>query len=122
GQKDPLVEWQREGYDMFGQMVEAVADDFVKYVMHLDVVVEQPAAPEVSNVQYTAPDESVQTGGVAQAAARQAVETGEPVSAEAAAVEEASPVTVVKEPHEKLGRNEKCWCGSGKKFKLCHGK
>jgi len=123
GQKDPLVEWQREGYDMFGQMVEAVADDFVKYVMHLDVVVEQPAAPEVSNVQYTAPEDPVQAGGVAQAAARQAIDVGDTAPEEmAAAVEEASPVTVVKEAHEKLGRNEKCWCGSGKKFKLCHGK
>ncbi|MDQ6797196.1 MAG: SEC-C metal-binding domain-containing protein, partial [Actinomycetota bacterium] len=123
GQKDPLVEWQREGYDMFGQMVEAVADDFVKYVMHLDVVVEQPATAEVSNVQYTAPEDPVQAGGVAQAAARQGADLGEAAPEDlAAAVEEVAPVTVVKEAHEKLGRNEKCWCGSGKKFKLCHGK
>ncbi|MGI9021981.1 MAG: preprotein translocase subunit SecA [Acidimicrobiales bacterium] len=122
GQKDPLVEWQREGYDMFSQMVVAVADDFVKYVMHLDVVVEQPAVPDVRNVQYEAADDPVQAGGVAQAAARQAVDTGEPLPEEAAVAQEASPVTVVKSANEKLGRNEKCWCGSGKKFKLCHGK
>ena len=30
--------------------------------------------------------------------------------------------TVVKAPHEKIGRNEPCWCGSGKKFKFCHGR
>ena len=30
-------------------------------------------------------------------------------------------VPIVKEKHEKLGRNEPCWCGSGKKYKLCHG-
>src|SRR5690606_14903812 len=35
GQKDPLVEWQREGYAMFSAMVDAIAEDFVKYVMHL---------------------------------------------------------------------------------------
>jgi preprotein translocase subunit SecA len=30
-------------------------------------------------------------------------------------------VPIVKAPNEKIGRNEPCWCGSGKKFKLCHG-
>ncbi len=44
GQKDPLVEWQREGFEMFGQMMQAVAQDFVKYVMHAQIAVaEQPA-------------------------------------------------------------------------------
>ncbi|MFN2456499.1 MAG: SEC-C metal-binding domain-containing protein, partial [Pyrinomonadaceae bacterium] len=104
------------------QMVEAVADDFVKYVMHLDVVVDQPAEPEVRNVQYTAAEDPVQgTAGVVQAAARQAADTGEELPAEVAA-EDAAPVTVVKGDHEKLGRNQPCWCGSGKKFKLCHGR
>ncbi len=114
---------------MFAQLVEAVADDFVKYVMHLDVVVEQPAEPDVSNVQYTAADDPVQgAGAVAQAAVRQAVDNGEPlpsgVAAEelAAGEETEAVVTVVKSEQEKLGRNEKCWCGSDKKFKLCHGK
>ncbi len=122
GQKDPLTEWQREGYEMFTLMMSAVADDFVKYVMHLDVVVEQPAQPELRNVQYTAADEPVQgTGGVQQAAVRQAADTGEPVGDELPA-DDAAPVTVVRSEHEKLGRNQPCWCGSGKKFKLCHGR
>ncbi|HEX2024039.1 MAG TPA: preprotein translocase subunit SecA [Acidimicrobiales bacterium] len=120
GQKDPLTEWQREGFDMFSQMVDAVAADFVKYVMHLDVVVDQPAQPAVRDVHYTAADEPVEgTGGMARAAARQAVETGEPAEV---AAEPAAPATVVKAEHEKLGRNQPCWCGSGKKFKLCHGR
>jgi len=122
GQKDPLVEWQREGFDMFGQMMEAVADDFVKYVMHLDVVVEQPTQPDVRNVQYTAADDPVQgSTGVQQAAVREAAATGEPVPDEVAAADVA-PVQVVKSEHEKLGRNQPCWCGSDKKFKLCHGR
>jgi hypothetical protein len=37
GQKDPLVEWQREGFDMFGQMMKGIAQDFVRYVMHVQV-------------------------------------------------------------------------------------
>jgi preprotein translocase subunit SecA len=44
GQKDPLTEWQREGYDMFGSLMKGVAQDFVRYVMHVQVVRgEQPA-------------------------------------------------------------------------------
>ena len=53
GQKDPLVEWQREGYNMFGQMMHGIAQDFVRYVMHVQVV-QQPAGerrPAVQNVQ-----------------------------------------------------------------------
>ena len=38
GQKDPLVEWQREGFAMFGQMMKGIAQDFVRYVMHVQVV------------------------------------------------------------------------------------
>jgi preprotein translocase subunit SecA len=40
GQKDPLVEWQREGFEMFGLMMASIAQDFVKYVMHVQVVEE----------------------------------------------------------------------------------
>ena len=40
GQRDPLVEWQREGYEMFGSLMKGIAQDFVKYVMHVQVVVE----------------------------------------------------------------------------------
>ncbi|HUQ62179.1 MAG TPA: preprotein translocase subunit SecA [Acidimicrobiales bacterium] len=125
GQKDPLTEWQREGYDMFTQMMDAVADDFVKYVMHLDVVVEQPTAPDVRNVQYSAPEDPSETSGaLVQAAARQSELGGisDGAGAPAVAADDEVNVPVVKGEHEKLGRNQPCWCGSGKKFKLCHGR
>src|SRR5947199_5760721 len=57
GQRDPLTEWQREGYDMFGQMISAIQDDFIRYVMHLDVVVEQQPQAEIGHVQYSAPED-----------------------------------------------------------------
>ncbi len=48
GQKDPLTEWQREGYEMFGLMMKGIAQDLVKYVMHVQVNVQAPApAPAV---------------------------------------------------------------------------
>jgi len=123
GQRDPLTEWQREGYDMFGQMIGAISDDFIRYVMHLDVVVEQAPQPEVTNVQYTAPDDPSQSSGMQLAAARPAGGGGDGDGEEAAPVAPAvTQAPVVKGEHEKLGRNAPCWCGSGKKFKLCHGK
>ena len=39
GQKDPVAEWQREGFDMFSSMLESVYSDFVKYAMHAEVVI-----------------------------------------------------------------------------------
>jgi preprotein translocase subunit SecA len=121
GQRDPLTEWQREGYDMFGQMIDAISDDFIRYVMHLDVVVENAPQQDLHNVQYSAPEEpSGDATGMQVAAARQAAEEGE--AAPAAVEEPATQAPVVKGEHEKLGRNAPCWCGSGKKFKLCHGK
>jgi preprotein translocase subunit SecA len=122
GQQDPLVAWQLEGYDMFGQMMAAITDDFVKYVMHMEVVVEQPGASAVSNVQYSAAEDPVQgQQGLRQAAALQAQEMGEAPGPELAE-EVAAQAPIVKTAEEKLGRNQPCWCGSGKKYKLCHGR
>ncbi len=66
GQKDPLIEWQREGFDMFGTMMNAIAQDFVRYVTHIKVNEESedaaaaPTAPdapaEASNVSYSGPE------------------------------------------------------------------
>jgi preprotein translocase subunit SecA len=123
GQRDPLVEWQRDGYDMFTQMTEAIADDFVRYVMHLDVVVQPQAQPAVSNMQYTAAEAPVQgSSAIRPAAEAQAQADGG--GGTAVAVEDEAPAVqqVVKTAEQKLGRNQPCWCGSGKKFKLCHGK
>jgi preprotein translocase subunit SecA len=123
GQRDPLTEWQREGYDMFGQMIGAISDDFIRYVMHLDVVVENAPQPDVSNVQYSAPSDPSESGGMQQAAAAQQVAVADDDGAQAAPpAPEVTQAPVVKGEHEKLGRNAPCWCGSGKKFKLCHGK
>ena len=79
GQKDPLTEWQREGYEMFGGMMKGIAQDFVKYVMHVQVVQNQvpspDEAPAVQNLQTSSSDD-VEVSGFDQAA-RAAVAEGE---------------------------------------------
>ncbi len=125
GQKDPLVEWQREGFDMFGQMMQSIAQDFVKYVMHAQVTVADQPQPEpsVRDVQYSAPlDPSEAPSGMAAAArAQAAMEAGGEAPAPAPA-EEVTQQPIVKSEWEKTPRNAPCPCGSGKKYKLCHGR
>jgi preprotein translocase subunit SecA len=87
GQRDPLVEYQREAYDMFADMVDGIRGDAVRYLFHAQVV-EQPAKVDpVVRLQGT--------GGAALK--RQASAKG------------------------KVGRNDPCPCGSGLKYKRCHG-
>ncbi len=120
GQKDPLTEWQREGFEMFGAMMKGIAQDFVRYVMHVQVVRHEEPAPLVQNVQQVSSD-SVATDGFA-AAARSAAAAGE-LDPAAVPAEEAprKQQTVVKDEFSKTPRNAPCPCGSGKKFKQCHG-
>jgi preprotein translocase subunit SecA len=138
GQKDPLAEWQREGFDMFEAMMGQIQDQFVAYVSHLQVaaVEEAPRAPATTKMRYSAADGPVQGAGALRAtAATMAPEelmgdfasgqengstggngAGAPVyTGEEVAMQ---PVRVDKTP----GRNEPCFCGSGKKYKLCHGR
>jgi preprotein translocase subunit SecA len=137
GQKDPLAEWQREGFDMFEAMMAIIQDDFTRYVFHLEVVKEQPAPePQPKSLQYSAPESPEQpTARPAPAIAKTGPAPGGPapggpaVAAGAAAPAlpgrpKAAPAAV-KEPvkAEKVpGRNDPCHCGSGKKYKMCHGR
>jgi preprotein translocase subunit SecA len=116
GQKDPLVEWQREGFEMFGKMMESIDVDYVKYVMHVQVVVEEPAEPDLTKSQFTAADDPVQSPSSLPAPA-----PDDDGAAPVAAAPEVTQAPIVKSEHERVGRNDPCWCGSGKKFKHCHG-
>ncbi len=140
GQKDPLTEWQREGYEMFGALMKGIAQDFVRYVMHVQVVRNDQPATQVQNVQQTS-SQTVQSGGFATAASGAPAAGGAPAPAPQAAParpapgrpavppnqlarapqKPAKPAPVVKDGWEKTPRNAPCPCGSGKKYKVCHG-
>jgi preprotein translocase subunit SecA len=116
GQKDPLSEWQREGYEMFGQLMATIAKEYVQYIMHVQIVTEDKPTiePRVANLSYTAPEDPSSAAPAGPAAA------ASPASAPAAA-EEPAQQPVVKTDWEKTPRNAPCPCGSGKKYKACHG-
>ena len=139
GQQDPLVAWQKEGYDMFGQMMENIDDDYLRYVLHVQVIEESAAVHDLAKASYQAADDPVigssaftaiqspddgeasipsTNGGPGSAAMAQTAANR--VAADGSG--EVVNTPLMKSPTEKLGRNEPCWCGSGKKFKLCHGR
>ena len=123
GQQDPLVAWQREGFDMFTALMGGVDDDYLRYVMHVQSAPTESEAPSFDNVVYEAADDPVADVASAQsalaAAAGVAVDQiqsgfGTPQDTETLA-------PIVHDSTKKVGRNDPCWCGSGKKFKFCHG-
>ena len=119
GQKDPLTEWQREGYDLFGSLMKGIAQDFVTYVIHVEVVSADAAGTTVQNIRQTSSDDDTASGF--DVAVASAIADGE-LPPEAAPVRAVSNTPVVKSEFDKTPRNAPCPCGSGKKFKVCHGK
>ena len=117
GQKDPLTEWQREGYEMFGQMMTGIAQDFVRYVMHVQVVAEEQPAVQVQNLTETSADNVVDDGFTTAAVA-----SGVDPSLLAPQDEEVrKPVVKDASDWSNTPRNAPCPCGSGRKYKQCHG-
>jgi len=130
GQRDPLVEYKSEAFHMFGLLVAEINRDFLRTIMHIQVVREPvPESPAVAgSVQYSAPSEQTIFSGARRGAG--AIDAGapSPMEASAAAVggakAEPGARTVVKDkqdPYADVGRNDPCPCGSGKKYKHCHG-
>jgi preprotein translocase subunit SecA len=119
-QKDPLVEYTGEGERMFTELGRIIRGEVVLHIFHAelqpDQTQEQLAQAQSQttngNVNYQH-ETSAGAEAIAAAGGGEAVMAGVP---SATGVQ-----TVHASPHEKLGRNDPCWCGSGKKFKKCHG-
>jgi preprotein translocase subunit SecA len=96
-QQNPLVEYQKEGFTMFESLMAVMQQDVVEKVFSVQVQRQQ----DVEQIQQAAPQRVVMRHGD---------ETEEPAAAP------------IKRDAEKVGRNDPCPCGSGKKYKRCHGK
>jgi preprotein translocase subunit SecA len=101
GQRDPLVEYTNEGFAMFGAMEDVIKQEFVQYMFHVQVVREQ--APEQQEAEQQRQESRL----------RYLKESGAPGEESAAVMETARS--------DKVPRNAPCPCGSGKKYKKCHG-
>jgi preprotein translocase subunit SecA len=117
-QKDPLVEYQREGFDMFLGMQESIKEDFARYVFHVEVVREdEQRRSEPTRVR----EERRQIPMASMSPAPPPSDTGNGRAAGGAA-DEAQPVAIEQAVSDKIPRNAPCPCGSGKKYKQCHGR
>ena len=144
GQRDPLVEYKKESFQLFQDMRRRIEEEVVRYLWWLRPVLEQDAQGE-AQARLAAPprpapkrqpalnynNPAAQTpsvfarrppaagggtqvppyGGADGAPDRQPVRVGG----------DDAPIKTVKKEHPNVGRNDPCWCGSGKKFKKCHG-
>ena len=80
GQKDPLIEFKKEAFELFESLLEKIKTDIIKFLLNMNIV--------IANKEEAKPEEKIKDG---------------------------------MDSAKKVGRNEKCPCGSGKKFKFCHG-
>jgi preprotein translocase subunit SecA len=133
-QVDPLVAYKNEAFTLFGDLMNLVWTDFARMIFNVQVSIEgenggappqsfaaSGSATRAGRVSYSGGHSDVGAGALAAAAAAGA-SAGAEGFAEDAALESAPVVEqrVVDEEHQ-VGRNDPCWCGSGKKFKKCHG-
>ena len=137
GQKDPLVEYKKEAYDMFVDLMQDIRRSVTSLFYRAQLGQPQPQrARQPQRLQYSGPQETAGVGVAASAVRSEPQRTGallDPVGVSATARARApgpgplqtnrgeeqsrAPITVKDEP----GRNDPCPCGSGKKYKKCHG-
>ena len=111
GQMDPLVAYKREAFEMYGQVQDSMQRDIAHTIFRVGLAQEAPP-PAVRNVRTNRDDSPalIEPGRAAAAV------PGSPLAGRATAA-----ATAAAPASRKVGRNEPCWCGSGKKFKRCHG-
>lgn len=152
GQRDPLVEYKSEAYAAFNELVESMYEDFLRTILRLEVVVKQPEGQgeddptELRGARFSGPAEaggsqasgavkantrssSASSGGSSgssQSQGRAVRVQGVPTQTQNANAGTSKPKTYRKaddpNPYVGVGRNDPCPCGSGKKFKNCHGR
>ncbi len=142
-QIDPLVAYKNEGYSMFSELMHAIWEEFSKLIFNVEVQVEPDevqrafaavTGDEVGNLDYSGGTLEGQPSALAEVAAGSTpgpAETGgipgvvpggmPNVGGQSGGILGGGSATKVKDERENIGRNDPCWCGSGKKFKKCHG-
>ncbi len=133
-QKDPLVEYQHEGHLMFQELGLAIHEEVVVTLFHAQLAPEeadelqraqQAAAVNGGGLQYAheslAGAEAIAAAGGGDGAAVGGAATATLAMSGGGTTTAGAPRPIVKTERENIGRNDPCWCGSGKKFKKCHG-
>jgi preprotein translocase subunit SecA len=137
-QIDPLVAYKNEGYLMFEEMMHSIWEEFSKLIFHVEVELAPAAQEAFTPAPSAARDVRYSGGTLEQPSALDAVQEGGgvttavpgptggqyqtvPPGREDGPSSDVIVETKVNDESEKIGRNDPCWCGSGKKYKKCHG-
>jgi preprotein translocase subunit SecA len=135
-QIDPLVAYKNEAFTLFGDLMNSIWSDYTRMIFNVQVNVEGPNGGAAPAREFTAAGNSTRAGRVSYSGGHSAVGAGALAAAAASAGvagaagageseqdQDAAPAVQqrVVDSEQQLGRNEPCWCGSGKKFKKCHG-
>ena len=117
GQRDPLVEYKGEAFAAFTELVNTMYEDYLRTILRIEVVAKRQVAPvsseepeELRGARYSGPAEVDGDQG-----AHHAAPAGAPKGTTYRRADDA-------DPYVNVGRNDPCPCGSGKKFKNCHGR
>src|SRR5262249_33955080 len=102
GQRDPLIEYKNEAFKMFGELTENIQADIVTRMFHVQFVREEPPPQPKWALDGRRPNGRTHQGQTGLGGAPEPVGAGASVG--------------------KIGRNDPCWCGSGRKYKRCHGR
>ena len=119
-QRDPLTEYQREGGDMFNAMMGAFMEEVIGYLFHLEVKQQAESDGEADEASDAAPTDN-DSEPLAKGLERKESESS---SLQYSAPDESGEATksgAKATAQKKPGRNQPCYCGSGKKYKVCHG-
>ncbi|HLH66843.1 MAG TPA: preprotein translocase subunit SecA [Solirubrobacteraceae bacterium] len=142
-QMDPLVAYKNEAFELFGELMNSIWYDFARLIFHVQVAIHDengmPIPPPGARRSRPSAAQSSATGGgrvtysggagapagaMALAAAAGAGYAPGPVPPAAGVLQQEQPAPVQQrrvQQSEQIGRNDPCWCGSGRKFKKCHG-
>jgi len=111
-QKDPLVEYTAEGELVFTELSRNIRGEVVLHLFHAEL------APEAAQQELA---QQQQQGNGSVTYEHETAQGADAIAAAGGATLGLSPVAVQTGQHTKVGRNDPCWCGSGKKYKKCHG-
>jgi preprotein translocase subunit SecA len=123
GQRDPLVEYKKESFALFQSMKDRLDEEIVKYLWRIRPIIGDEPPPVRQPVRRAAPVTLSGGSAVSSSAGRQSVATAAAGNGPRPARTggDDAKVKTVRRDEPKIGRNDPCWCGSGKKFKKCHG-
>jgi preprotein translocase subunit SecA len=128
GQKDPKKEYKKAGFSLFSEMMERIASNIAKKLFHVQIQREEDKVPQLAAekqrqvVERGAANKSEDENDEAAAEGTQGAKPARGRAAQRPGEGDAAKAEPIRRDRPKVGRNDPCPCGSGKKYKKCHGK